>query len=76
VPLVEQFDVGAFTIEPGKAGFSSASVVSFVRQEVHSGPQTLKWIADRKPKFLGIDPYNKRVDRNSEDNVMAIGAGT
>ena len=22
--------------------------------------------------FAGIDPYNKRIDRNSDDNVMAV----
>ena len=27
---------------------------------------------DREPQFAGIDPYNKRIDRNSEDNVMAV----
>jgi hypothetical protein len=73
VPLIEKFDVGAFTVEPGQNGFASSDIVSFERKDVHSGLQTLKWITRREPKFIGIDPYNKRVDRNSEDNVMKIG---
>jgi len=74
VPLVEKFDVGAFTVEPGKQGFSSANVLSLTRQAVHSGLQTLTWTTDREPKFVGIDPYNKRVDRNSDDNIMQVSA--
>jgi ABC-2 type transport system permease protein len=27
-----------------------------------------------EPKFAGVDPYNKRIDRNSEDNIKRIGA--
>jgi len=29
---------------------------------------------DRKPAFVGVDPYNKRIDRNSDDNVVAVGS--
>ena len=34
--------------------------------------QTLQLVVDREPKFAGVDPYNKRVDRNSDDNLRAI----
>jgi hypothetical protein len=27
---------------------------------------------DGKPAFAGIDPYNKRIDRNSGDNVTRV----
>jgi hypothetical protein len=73
VSFAESFDVGAFTLEPGQRGFSSANVVSFERRDVHTGLQTIKWVTDREPKFVGIDPYNKRIDRNSEDNILPIG---
>ena len=36
----------------------------------HSRRSTL--VAAREPTFAGVDPYNKRIDRNSEDNVRAI----
>jgi ABC-2 type transport system permease protein len=32
----------------------------------------VKVIVDGKPVRAGIDPYNKLVDRNSDDNVMDV----
>jgi hypothetical protein len=26
----------------------------------------------QRPKFAGIDPYNKWIDRNSEDNLTKV----
>jgi hypothetical protein len=37
-----------------------------------SGRQTVRLVADREPKVAGVDPFNKRVDRNSEDNLKAL----
>ena len=28
---------------------------------------------DGRPSWVGIDPYNKRIDRNSDDNLAAVG---
>lgn len=71
-PLDERFDLGLFTVEPGKKGFDSKAVLTFAQQPVHTGKQTFTLVADREPAYAGVDPYNKRVDRNSEDNVMAV----
>ena len=29
---------------------------------------------DRLPAWIGIDPYNKRIDRNSDDNLTPVDA--
>ncbi len=29
---------------------------------------------DKVPAFAGIDHYNEWIDRNSDDNVMAVGS--
>jgi ABC-2 type transport system permease protein len=76
IPVEETFDVGAFTLEPATKGFSRRNVLKLERQPIKSGVQTLTLVTDREPKFVGIDPYNKRVDRNSQDNVTPVGAGT
>ena len=70
--LDEPFDVGIFTAEPGRKDFSQEAVLFFERKPIRSGPQTLNLVTAREPAFAGVDPYNKRVDRNSEDNVRAI----
>ncbi len=72
-PLDEPFDVGVFDTEPGRKGYTAASVLSFERQPIHTGKQTIKVVVDKEPKFVGVDPYNKRIDRNSEDNLAKVG---
>lgn len=72
-PMNETLDVGLFDVEPAKPGFGSRSVIAFERVPIHTGVQTLHLVASRAPKFGGADPYNKLIDRNSDDNVIAVG---
>jgi ABC-2 type transport system permease protein len=72
VPLDEPFDVGAFTAEPGKQGYSRDSVLSVQRMIVKSGKETVTLVLDRAPKLVGIDPFNERIDRNSDDNLTSV----
>jgi aminopeptidase N len=74
-PLEESMDVGLFTVEPGRKGYVRESVIAVEQASVRSGRQTLKLVSDAEPKFAGVDPFNKWVDRNSEDNLKAIDAG-
>ena len=45
---------------------------SFARQNVRSGKQTLHAISSAEPKFAGVDPYIKHIDRNADDNVVGV----
>jgi hypothetical protein len=71
-PLDEPFDIGVFSVEPGKTGFSTASVQLFERRQMASGRQRLQLVIDQQPRWAGIDPYNKRIDRNSDDNLRKV----
>jgi ABC-2 type transport system permease protein len=71
-PLDEDFDVGAFSGEPGTRDFTAESVLGMVRQRLRSGLQTVRLVTSREPRFAGVDPYNMRIDRNSNDNVTAV----
>ena len=71
-PLDEVFDVGVFSAEPGKKGYKKESVMAFERRTLKSGKQTLTLVVDALPKFVGVDPYNKRIDRNSDDNLVKV----
>lgn len=71
-PLNETFDVGLFSAEPGKGRFDEGDVILLERRQVRTGVQTLHFITTRKPLFAGVDPYNKWIDRNSDDNVRAV----
>ena len=72
-PMSEALDIGLFTADPTKAGFKPAAVIQLPRMQIASGTHTLHLIAARPPKFAGIDPYNKLIDRNADDNVVAVG---
>lgn len=71
-PLDGSFDVGVFAAEPGKKGFTEDSVLSLQKQQVRTGKQTFNVVVDKEPTFVGFDPYNKYVDRDSEDNVLKV----
>ena len=68
-PLNEVMDVGLFTAMPGEKGFTPKSVIAFQRMPIRSGRRTLSFVTATAPKFGGADPYNKLIDRNSDDNV-------
>ncbi len=71
-PLDEPFDIGVFTAEPGSKDFKAASVLLFERRPMKTGKQVLQLVLDQQPRWAGIDPYNKRIDRNSDDNLRKV----
>ncbi len=71
-PLNEPIDVGAFTAKPGEGKFGAADVISMQRQPIKSGVQKITLTLAKKPAYVGIDPYNKWIDRDSEDNLTAV----
>jgi hypothetical protein len=71
-PLEESFELGAFSAEPGKKGFTPESVLAMERVTLRSGKQQLRLVTTERPAFVGVDPYNLRIDRNSDDNVLAV----
>ncbi len=70
--LADTMDIGLFSAKPGIGSFDKENVIQFERQPVTSGAQSVRLISDVKPEFAGIDPYNKYIDRNSDDNIVAV----
>ena len=71
-PMNETVDVGLFDAKPDSKGFGPKQVVGFEKRPIHSGTQTLNFIAARPPKFAGIDPYVELIQRDTDDNVVAV----
>ena len=42
------------------------------KQRFSTDKSTVVIVVDEKPTFAGIDPYNKLIDRNPEDNLIAV----
>lgn len=74
-PLADQIDIGLFDQNPSYGAFAARDVVSMERRPVRSGVQSIRVVTTRKPAFAGVDPYNKYVDRNGDDNVIAVTGG-
>ncbi len=74
-PLKDSIDIGIFAARPGIGAFSKADVDLIERRPIASGEQVITLVTKRKPAFAGVDPYNKYVDRNSDDNVVAVTEG-
>ena len=76
VPVQGEFQVGLFAAEPGKKGFKRDSVLLMERRALQDGAQQLVLRSSAEPKFAGVDPYNTHIDRNTDDNVVAVKAGS
>ncbi|MEQ8773464.1 MAG: M1 family aminopeptidase, partial [Erythrobacter sp.] len=72
-PLADRIEFGLFTERPGNGAFARENVIAMERRPIRSGRQKLRIVTDRPPEWVGIDPYNKYVDRNSDDNLVAPG---
>lgn len=70
--LSDDIDIGLFTDRPGHGAFDSDNVVLMERRPLSSGEQVIRIVTKIEPTFAGIDPYNKYIDRNSDDNILAV----
>jgi ABC-2 type transport system permease protein len=73
VPLDQAIDIGLFTADPGAGSFSARDVIRLEKQRIVGGAQSIEVIADRKPSFVGVDPYIKLIQRNTAGNVAPLG---
>ena len=70
--LDDAIEIGLFTEEPGEGAFDRSKVLVMEPRPIRSGKQTIRMVTDARPIYVGIDPYNKYIDRNSNDNVIEI----
>ena len=71
-PMNETVDIGLFSAKPGDTTFGARNVLLLEQAPITSGSHTLRFVTATKPKFAGIDPYNELIDRNSDDNTIAV----
>jgi len=66
-------DVGLFgEDETNEDGITVKNPFYFELMWLSSGDNTFTIITDKKPLKAGIDPYNKLIDRNSDDNLKSV----
>jgi ABC-2 type transport system permease protein len=67
MPLDDFIDIGVFT---GKKGEEKPLYMQ--RERINRLHQTFTLVVDQPPTRAGIDPYNKLIDRISEDNMTDV----
>ena len=67
MPLHDLIDVGAVT---GKG--DSEKPIYLQKQWISDGRQTFTFVTDQMPTRAGIDPLNKLIDRNEDDNEIDV----
>ncbi|WP_260483850.1 ABC transporter permease/M1 family aminopeptidase [Sphingomicrobium flavum] len=73
VALSTPVKIGLFKTRPGFGAFSSEDVIAMEQQRVTGGKATFTLRSSEEPAYVGIDPYNYYIDRNSDDNVQPVG---
>jgi ABC-type transport system involved in multi-copper enzyme maturation permease subunit len=71
VPIDDWIDVGVFG-EELRGGERRETVLLLEKRHVTEPEMTFELVVDERPVRAGIDPYNKLVDRNSDDNVKRV----
>ncbi|MBB3836632.1 ABC-type transport system involved in multi-copper enzyme maturation permease subunit [Runella defluvii] len=66
-------DIGVFTEESkNKLGMKQKVPLYLQKHKLSPGKHTIELVVKGKPLKGGIDPYNKLIDRISDDNVMKV----
>ncbi|MEM9839534.1 MAG: M1 family aminopeptidase [Pseudomonadota bacterium] len=71
-PMSMELDIGLFTEHPRDVKDGTDHIASFERRTIVSGTQTFTVTVDEKPAYAGVDPYNKLVDRQPENNITGV----
>ncbi len=74
--LHDWIDIGVFgEKEPG--GPPEGKVLDLEKRRIETAEQVFEIVVDQEPKKAGIDPFNKLIDRNPENNLTQVtAAGT
>jgi hypothetical protein len=42
------------------------------KHQINQSEMSFTLVVDEKPLYVGIDPYNKLIDRNSDNNIGKV----
>ena len=65
-------DIGLFLRSPADPRFSDDDVIVLSQHPLTSGDNQISLIVDQRPIYAGVDPYNKLIDRNADDNLLEL----
>jgi ABC-2 type transport system permease protein len=73
VAVDDWIDVGV--LAPAEKGAKQGKVLLLEKRRIQGSKMTLQLVVDEQPGKAGIDPLNKLIDRNPEDNLKEAVSG-
>ncbi len=71
IPMSDAIDIGVFAA-PGPDDQVFGKPLVFERKTIPSGQTVFEFEVNEPPARVGIDPYNKLIDRAPRDNTMGL----
>lgn len=69
----DYIDIGVFAADSNnKEGFSQANPLFLNKRRLKEGEHTIEIVVKGRPEKVGIDPYNKLIDRVPKDNTKVL----
>ncbi len=72
VPMADLLDIGVFG--DVDSAFALGKPLYLAKHRITAGDTTLHIVVPSAPRSVGVDPYNKLIDRDPKDNVMKVKA--
>jgi ABC-2 type transport system permease protein len=74
VPMDDWIDFGVFGSRDPK-GPSEGRLLALEKRHVDDSASTFEVVVDQQPVKAGIDPFNKLIDRDPDDNLVSVAEG-
>jgi hypothetical protein len=74
-PLDDYLDIAVFGAK-GKDTPPEGKILALEKRHLTKGEDTIELVVDELPVKAGIDPFNKMIDRNPENNMVAAEQGS
>ena len=74
LPLDDWIDIGVFG-ERDPKGPSEGRLLAMEKRHVEGASGTFEMVVDEEPRKAGIDPFNKLIDRDPDDNLVSVTPG-
>jgi ABC-2 type transport system permease protein len=71
VAVDDWIDIGVFG-EKDPKGPSEGRLLAMEKRHVDGASSTFEMIVDEEPRKAGIDPFNKLIDRDPDDNLVSV----
>jgi hypothetical protein len=68
IPIDDWIDIGVFGAQE-EAGPPEGKLLALEKRRIDGHGGTIEIVVDEEPKKVGIDPFNKLIDRNPENNI-------